>query len=57
MRFLIERNNLSRLRFKDDRPLVFETRGDRSLHIQLYDAIASTVKHGFSQAENSGTGG
>ena len=31
--------------------------GDRSLHIKLYDAIASTVKHGFSQAKNSGTSG
>ncbi len=57
MHFLIERNNLSRLGFTDDRLLVVETGGDRSLHIQLYDAIASTVKHGFSQAKNSGTSG
>ncbi len=49
MHFLIERNNQSRFGFTDDRPL--------ALHIQFYDAIASTVKHGFSQAKNSGTSG
>lgn len=38
--------------------LEFSTpRGYRFLHIKFYDAIASIVKYGFSQAKNSGTGG